>query len=87
MLTRALQLNIVLWLASSAFAAQIPANNNQNHLLIRAAGFKRVDTNVRYDGVETDSGDVCLHYDPLLFRGWKYSWSDAAREFARLETW
>ena len=77
MLTRALHLNIVLWLASAAVAAQLPADNKQNHLLIRTVSFRLVAKDIRYEGQEADSSDVCLHDDPMTYGGRNYYWSDA----------
>jgi hypothetical protein len=77
MLTRALHLNIILWLAAATVAAQLPANNKQNRLLIRKVSFRLVATDIKYEGVETESNDVCFHDDPLSYGGRSYYWSDA----------
>jgi hypothetical protein len=77
MLTRALYLNIILCLAASIVAAQLPANNKQNRLLMRKVSFRLVAKDIKYEGVEADSSDVCLHDDPLPYRGRNYYWSDA----------
>jgi hypothetical protein len=77
MLARTLHFTLVFLLASSVFAAPLRSDNNQNQLLLKTGGFKLVDKNVKYDGAETDSGAVCLHYDPVPYGGRNYYWSDA----------
>jgi len=77
MLTRSLYLSIVLWLASATVAAQLPVNNKPNHLLIRTVSFRLIAKDIKYEGVETEANDVCLHDDPLSYGGRNYYWSDA----------
>lgn len=77
MLARTLHFTLVFLLASSVFAAPLRSDNNRDQLLLKPVGFKLVDKNVKYDGIETDSGAVCLHYDPVPYGGRNYYWSDA----------
>ena len=74
-LTRALYLNVFLWLASVAVVAQLPAK--PNHLLTRTVSFRLVAKDIKYEGADADSSDVCLHADPLPYGGRNYYWSDA----------
>jgi hypothetical protein len=74
MFIRVLHSSVVFLLAASAFAAQVPvpAKTKSDRLLVRLVEFKRVAVNVRYEGVEADSGDVSLHFDPLPYGGRNY---------------
>ena len=77
MLARTLHFTLVILLASSVCATPLRSETNQDQLLLKTVGFQLVDKNVKYDGAETDSGDVCLHYDPVSYGGRNYYWSDA----------
>jgi hypothetical protein len=83
MLIKALQLMVSVLLVSAAMAgqaqlAQTPAKSNPDSLLIRAVDFKLIAGDLKYEGAEADSGDVCLHgADPLTLGGINYYWSDA----------
>ena len=77
MFRKALCFSVLLHLAAIMAAAQEPPLATRHRQLIRAAPFYLTDSNFRYDGVEVEAGDVCLHYDALRHRGRNYYWSDA----------
>src|SRR4051812_23178547 len=82
MLIKALQLIVSVLLVTAAMAGQAqpvptPAKSNPDSLLIRAVDFKLIAGDLKYEGAEADSGDVCLHDYPLALGGINYYWSDA----------
>ena len=77
MLTKALQLSAILLLATTVCAKPSAAQVTARPLLLRLVKFTAVAANVKYDGADVESNDVCLHYDALPNLGRKYYWSDA----------
>jgi hypothetical protein len=77
MLTKPFYLTILLLLAAVIASAQGSSVAVPDKSLVRAVSFRLLDSNVRYDGVRADKGDVCIHRDRLVYGGRSYYWSDA----------
>jgi hypothetical protein len=77
MLMKTLYLSTLLLLAAVITSAQGASVATPDKIFVGPVSFRLLDSNVRYDGVRADFGDVCIHRDTLVYGGRNYYWSDA----------
>ncbi len=77
MMTKIFYLCILPFFMATVAYPQRASVRPPSQWLSRAVPFKLIASNVRYDGVRVEDGDVCIHRDSVVYGGRSYYWSDA----------